>query len=91
MLGTAETLKAKRSRYGHHPRYGPYYRLCCRPATSLSDDRHVFGFTGCAYRANVATGDILHRGTAVPDHMSQAVRFTNPVAITTHGVYFDPL
>jgi hypothetical protein len=48
------------------------------------DDRHVFGYTGCIPSVQTA----LHRRAVapravVPDHMSQAVRFTNPVAITT--------
>lgn len=48
------------------------------------DDRHVFGYTGCipavqmaSYRRAVAPRAV------VPDHMAQAVRFTNTVAITT--------
>jgi hypothetical protein len=48
------------------------------------DDRHVFGYTGCIPAVQTA---LYRRATApravVPDHMSQAVRFTNPVAITT--------
>jgi hypothetical protein len=48
------------------------------------DDRHVFGYTGCIPAVQTA---LYRRVTApravVPDHLSQAVRFTNPVAITT--------
>jgi hypothetical protein len=48
------------------------------------DDRHVFGYTGCIPAVQTA---LYRRATApravVPDHMSEAVRFTNPVAITT--------
>jgi hypothetical protein len=49
------------------------------------DDRHVFAYTGCI--PAVQTALYYRRAKApravVPDHMSQAVRFTNPVAITT--------
>jgi hypothetical protein len=48
------------------------------------DDRHVFGYTGCIPAVQTA---LYQRAVApravVPDHMSEAVRFTNPVAITT--------
>jgi hypothetical protein len=48
------------------------------------DDRHVFGYTGCIPAVATALEQrAVTPRAAIPDHMSEAVRFTNPVATTT--------
>lgn len=48
------------------------------------DDRHVFSYTGCIPAVQTALAQVAKAPRAVvPDHMRQAVRFTNPVAICT--------